>query len=119
MLFSPIWITIYSIFKVQIFQSESRWPYFVYPFPLLNGQALHQPSVLLYAQLSYFFCGSWPLKLPICQPLVQKQKTVSFIDQRLYAVAAPPAKQKNASFFAWIQMKCSGHRCYESVYAPA
>ena len=49
-------------------------------------QSPHQHLVLVHADLQCFFLCAWPLKVPVFNPFVQKEKSIAFPDQTLYTI---------------------------------
>jgi hypothetical protein len=95
---------------VQIAELEFRYFYFPDGFLLLYTKPFHQPPVLLRIYLLHFVSGPWPLKSAICQPFIQQQKSIAFVNQSLDPVCTPSAEQKYTAFFAGIQMEAAFHR---------
>lgn len=64
-------------------------------FGLNDAQTFHEPTILLWSKLLYFFTGTRPLVSSVLQTLVQQNKSISIPEQGLEPVAPFAAEQKD------------------------
>ena len=69
-------------------QGEFRIRNFFYWMSGNDFQTLHQHSILVCADLQRFLLCARPSEVPVFNPLVQKEKSVSFPDKSFYAICA-------------------------------
>ena len=75
-------------------QGESRIGNFFYGMSGNNFQPLHQHLILVCGDLQRFIFCAGPSKVPIFNPLVQKEKSIAFPKQSFDPVCTPAAKQE-------------------------
>lgn len=68
-------------------------------------QSLHQHLVLVFRNFHCLICRTRPAESPTVQPLVHEQEAITFPEQGLDPVTAPPAEKKQGILIMWIQLK--------------
>lgn len=67
-------------------QGKSRIRNFFYWASGNDFQTLHQHLILVCGDLQRFLFCTGPSEVPVFNPLVQKEKSVSFLDKSFYAI---------------------------------
>lgn len=73
-------------------QGKSRIWNFFYWASGNDFQTLHQHLILVCGDLQRFLFCTGPSEVPVFNPLVQKEKSVSFPDKAFYAIRASATK---------------------------
>ena len=78
-----------------------------------DGKPLHEKVILLLCKFPYFLRGARPLEPAVSEPLIDKQKAVTFKIDPLYTVRPCAAEEIERPVHAGIHLKLLRYKTYE------